>query len=155
MSVAGEFWLFRSVDAIDRSGANLLREIRSRVAERGAQFVRVGTYTDPRSLPQNALSHVWYGEIGRQDGEYSTVRARRFCKLHFGVPIKRATDEQFRLFWDTHIKQRLTTEEKEEAMDFVAVTSTMNKAQMTEYLTEVQAHFAQRGVILTGLEDGR
>jgi hypothetical protein len=108
-----------------------------------------------RSLEQNALSHVWYGEIAKQGKEFSTVEARRFCKLTIGVPIMRAHSKEFRAAWDKLAKARFTYEEKLEVMDWWPVTSLMKEAQFTEYLTTMQQQFAGKGIHLTGLERGQ
>lgn len=100
-----------------------------------------------RSLTQNALQHVWYNDV--ELAGYSRSRdARRYCKLHFGVPIIRSEDEEFRDFYDRALKSNLTYEEKLEMMDFLPVTSLMNKVQMTRYLDNMQQHYAEQGVIL-------
>ena len=107
-----------------------------------------------RSLDQNALSHVWYGEISKQCKEFSTDEARRFCKLQFGVPILRSESEPFRERWDRLVKPRFLYAEKLELMAWFPVTSLMGKTQMTQYLEAMQKHWAARGVVLMGLEHG-
>lgn len=113
---------------------------------------RVDVRAGERTLDQNALSHVWYGQIAAQDKSFSVVSARRFCKLHFGVPSMRAHSAEFRQAWDSKIKARFTYSEKIELMDWWPVTSLMDKSQMRDYLTTMQAHFAEKGVRLEGLE---
>jgi hypothetical protein len=114
---------------------------------------RVDLRSGARSLDQNSLSFVWYGVIGKRDPEFDTVEARRFAKLHFGVPIMRAGSEEFRGAWDRMAMRRFTYPEKLELMDWWPVTSLMDKAQMREYLTAMQAHWIGRGVILSGLDE--
>ena len=133
----------------DLQRMTLVREISSM-----ALPFRVEIHEAGRSLEANALSHVWYGEIGKRDPEYNTVQARRFCKLHFGVPILRGQSDKFRAAWDGMIKARLTYPEKLELMDWWPVTSLMDRSQMREYLTAMQDHWQQRGVMLTGLDRG-
>lgn len=115
---------------------------------------RVEIHEAGRSLEANAISHCWYAEIGKRDPEFDTVSARRFCKLHFGVPILRGQSQKFRAAWDTMIKTRLTYPEKLELMDWWPVTSLMDRSQMREYLTAMQEHWHHRGVLLTGLDRG-
>ena len=111
--------------------------------------------TDLRTLEQNALSHVWYGQLGKQLREDSPDGWRRFCKLRFGVPIMRAADEGFRDRWDRLIKNRFTYEEKLELMTDLPVTSLMDPPDMGLYLTAMQQHFAQHhSVYLTGRDRG-
>lgn len=101
----------------------------------------------PRSLDQNAISHAWYEQLARELREESALGWKCYCKLHHGVPILRAEDEEFRTFYDGAIK-RLTYEQKIEAMKFVPVTSIMTKPQKSAYLEAVQNDFAAKGVRL-------
>lgn len=130
----------------------LVREISTLKLPFGAEIE-----PDARSLDQNALSHRWYGQIAKA-GEYDTVGARRFCKLHFGVPIMRAGEtklcENFRAGWDSLIKTRMTYPEKLGLMDWWPVTSLMDWKQMREFLTAIQTHFVEKGLILTGRDMG-
>lgn len=100
-----------------------------------------------RSLDQNSISHVWYAQISRQLREDDSLGWKCFCKLHFGVPILRTEDTDFRAFYDGAIKG-LSYEQKLEAMKFIPVTSDMTKVQLSKYLEAMQKHFAERGVFL-------
>lgn len=133
----------------DQQRMNLIRDLSSLELP-----FRIEIFSGERSMSQNALSHVWYGELGKQDKSRSNRGWRQFCKLHFGVPILRVSSEKFRDAWDNLIKNRLTYEEKLALMDWWPVTSLMDHKQMAEYLTEMQMHFAERGIVLTGLDRG-
>ena len=102
-----------------------------------------------RGLSQNALSHVWYSEIEKafhlQVGE-----AKRYCKYHFGVPMLRAEDSEFNDALELLKQGRYTYEQKLKMMDVLPVTSRMSKDQMKRYLTAMQVHFAQQGLVLEG-----
>lgn len=137
--------IFRIRTETDRSMA--IREIVNRKMPCKVEVSDAG-----RSLDANALSHVWYGAIGRQDPEHNTTTARRFAKLHFGVPIMRE-DEKFRDAWDRMLRA-LPYETKLELMDWWPVTSLMDRGQMSRYLDAMQKHWAPRGVLLTGLDRG-
>jgi hypothetical protein len=120
------------------------------------KFLRVNVKTGKdRSLDQNAISHCWYEQVSRELREDTTLGVKRYCKLHFGVPILRAEDAEFRAFYDVAIKMHLTYEEKLQAMDLVPVTSRMSVKQLSQYLEVMQAHYAGRGVALEFLEEGR
>lgn len=95
-----------------------------------------------RSPDQNAIGHVWYEQLARELREFDALGYKAFCKLHFGVPILRAEDEEFRKFYDKAIKLSLSYEQKLDAMKFVPVTSLMTTDQKSRYLVEVQKHFA-------------
>jgi len=100
-----------------------------------------------RSLPQNAITHVWYGQIARELREDSELGWKCYCKLHHGVPILRAEDEEFRSTYDAALKS-LSYEHKLLAMRYWPVTSIMTKPQLSRYAEAVQADFAGRGVRL-------
>jgi hypothetical protein len=116
------------------------------IAKGKAALVRVEE-KDPRSIDQNSLSHQWYTELALTLPEYDAQGWRRYCKLHFAVPLARAEIPEFRAFYDGALKG-LAYEQKAEAMDFVPVTSLFNKAQFTKYLDALRADFAKRGVLL-------
>ncbi|CAB4187257.1 hypothetical protein UFOVP1155_11 [uncultured Caudovirales phage] len=100
-----------------------------------------------RSLDQNAISHAWYEQIARELREDDTVGWKSYCKLHHGIPILRAEDEEFRQFYDGAIKG-LIYEQKLQAMKFMPVTSLMTRPQLSKYLEAVQDDFQNRGVYL-------
>lgn len=112
------------------------------------RFVRMNTKagTD-RSLPQNAITHAWYGQLARELREDDELGWKCYCKLHHGVSILRAEDEEFREVYDASIKG-LTYEQKLLVMRFLPVTSRMTKEQLSKYAEAVQMDFAQRGVHL-------
>lgn len=115
---------------------------------RSHKFVKVSAKVGmARSVDQNAISHAWYEQIARELREDDALGWKSYCKLHHGVPILRAEDEQFRGFYDASIK-RMTYEQKLQAMKFVPVTSLMTKPQLSKYLEALQGDFHQRGVLL-------
>src|SRR6056297_3492894 len=107
----------------------------------------------PRSLDQNRLQRLWLKEAEEQ-GDDSAEGYRRYCKLHFGVPILRAENEAFREQYDRIIKP-LTYEQKLELMgepiDF-PVTRLMTTRQNWEYLNQVEVFFRGLGFELTDPE---
>lgn len=100
-----------------------------------------------RSLDQNAISHAWYEQLARELREDDALGWKCFCKLHYGIPILRAEDEEFRQFYDGAIKG-LTYEQKLSAMKFMPVTSLMTKPQLSKFLEAMQEGFLSRGVRL-------
>lgn len=119
-----------------------------RAAWKEHRYIRASfSHDKARSLRQNGIGHVWYEQISRELGEDSPHDVKRFCKLHYGVPILRAEDEEFCTAYDRVIKP-LPYERKLEAMDLLPVTSRMNVSQKSKYLEEVQRQYARRGVQL-------
>ena len=112
------------------------------------KYVKLNAKTGKsRSLDQNAISHAWYEQLARELREDDALGHKCYCKLHHGVPILRAEDEEFREAYDAVIKG-LTYEQKLIAMRHWPVTSIMTKEQLSKYLESMQADFAKRGVHL-------
>ncbi len=105
-----------------------------------------------RSVEQNRLQRLWLNEAAEQLGEYTAEEYRAYCKLHFGVPILRGEDEQFRDKYDAMFRDRFSYEEKLKLMsdpwDF-PVTRLMKMGQKKRYLDDVYQHFSDLGVQLT------
>lgn len=120
-------------------------------AEAGAitQFV-YGPVKRSRTAEQNRLQFLWYKEAELQ-GDQTSPEYRAECKLHFGVPILRAEDEEFRNIYDKVIRP-LPYDCKlammREPIDF-PVTSRMTVKQLSNYLNQVQSHFQSIGFELT------
>lgn len=112
------------------------------------KYVKVSAKTGKhRSLDQNAIGHAWYEQLARELREDDALGWKCYCKLHHGVPILRAEDEDFREAYDATIKG-MTYEQKLIAMRMLPVTSLMNKEQKSKYLESMQADFNRRGVRL-------
>lgn len=112
------------------------------------QYLRVALYTSrPRSLPQNAFTHAWYEEIARALPEDDALGWKCYCKLHHGVAILRAENDEFRADYDAVVKP-LSYEKKLVAMKHWPVTSLMSTEQLTKYADAVQADFFDKGVRL-------
>ncbi len=115
-----------------------------REAFRAHKFLRLSVKTGKaRSLDQNSLSHTWYEQISRELREETPLGVKCFCKLHYGVPILRAENEDFRIQYDTVLKP-LSYDKKLLAMNFLPVTSLMSKDQLSQYLAAMQAAYADR-----------
>lgn len=101
-----------------------------------------------RSISQNDLTHVWYEQLARELREDDAIGWKAYSKLHHGVPILRAEDEEYRAAYDASIKDVFSYEQKLAVMRYWPVTSLMTKPQLSKYLEAMQADFAQRGVVL-------
>lgn len=125
---------------------SLLGDIRAKWEQ--YKFLRVSIKTGKdRSLPQNAITHAWYGQIARELREDDELGWKCYCKLHHGVPILRAEDDEFRETYDGAIKG-LSYEQKLKVMRLLPVTSLMTKEQLSKYAELVRLDFACRGVML-------
>ena len=94
-----------------------------------------------RSFSSNALSHCWYNYADKMLSEQIGT-SRNYCKLHFGIPILRAEDDEFRAMYGQVIMSH-TYETKLNIMKYLPVTSLMSREQMARYLTAVQVHYAE------------
>lgn len=103
----------------------------------------------PRSLSQNQLIHMWFGEIAKQT-HASADQVKRECKFYQGCPILIGEDEQFADF--ARNLSHLTTEEKIAAMDYVSVTSVMSASQLSRMCDAVSLKYRPQGVNLTDPE---
>lgn len=140
-----DLYLARRQDGLLEAADDKTRDFINGLPYQPIKFVT----TDKRTLDQNSISHVWYGQIGKAL-DASAAYAKCYCKLHFGVPILRAENEKFRALYDKVFKHGLTYVEKLEAMRILPVTSLMNKEQKGRYLSEIQQHFADQGIYLEG-----
>lgn len=101
-----------------------------------------------RSLNTNALSHAWYEQVARELREDDARGVKRFCKLHFAIPILRAEDEEFRDSYDRAIKFTMSYEQKLAIMDILPATSLMTTKQISQYMQDMQDHYRTKGVCL-------
>lgn len=112
-----------------------------------SKFLRVVVRERSRSLDQNAVTHAWYAQLARELPENDALGWKCYAKLHHGVPILRAEDDEFRDFYDAALKWQ-SYERKLAAMKQLPVTSIMSVPQLTAYMAAVQDDFASRGVWL-------
>ena len=104
-----------------------------------------------RSVEQNRLQRLWIKEAAEQLGDRTQEELRGWCKLHHGVPILRAENEQFREAYDRVIRP-LPYEAKLAAMMVpldMPVTRIMTVQQKTQYLEAIERHFLEQGIVLT------
>jgi len=111
-----------------------------------------------RTLDQNALWFGMYTRIAQMTQIGDQEEARRYCKLHFGVPIMRKADADFRDGWN-RLFLHLDYETKLHLMgacamfgpDGFPVTRLFNRAQGIAYTDQIVAEFSARGVVFTDL----
>lgn len=108
---------------------------------------------DQRSIDQNRLQFKWYSDSAKQ-GDSTAVEYRAYCKLHFGVKLLRAQDEEFRAIYDRVIRPLQYADKLNlmiEPID-LPITSRMSVETMAKYLKEVSDHFLGLGFQLTKFE---
>ena len=108
-----------------------------------------------RSVEQNKLQRLWINEAVEQLEDETAEEKRAYCKLHFGVPILRNENEEFREKYDRIIRPH-SYEDKLTMMalplDF-PVTRLMTTGQKKRYLDDIWMHFSSLGVKLTDPEE--
>ena len=140
-------WIINSESALQSCFGDIREEYRLN------KFLKLSSKTGKtRSLDQSALSHVWYEQLSRELREDDALGYKCYCKLHHGIPILRAEDDEFRAFYDGALKS-LSYEQKLQAMKFTPVTSIMTKQQLSKYLDAVQNDFMLKGVRLEYPDD--
>lgn len=117
-----------------------------------SEGMRVEIKPKGRTKAQNAFSHAWYEEIARAMPEDDALGWKCYCKLHHGVPILRAEDDEYRDVYDQAIKG-LSYEQKLQVMRLFPVTSLMTTKQLSKYAESVRDDFSARGVLLSFPEE--
>lgn len=104
-----------------------------------------------RSLEQNRLQHLWHCEAAAALKDETPEDKRAYAKLHFGVPILRNEEEDFRAQYDKLIRP-LPYAQKLELMktpiDF-PVSRLMTVDQYSRFLDAIADHYRGQGVQLT------
>lgn len=112
--------------------------------------VTVDEMVPAKTTGQNALQHVMYSAAAKQRMDQDAEGYRAYCKLHFGLPILRNADDEYREAYDRVVRP-LDYEAKIQLMrvplDF-PVTRIMSKAQLREYLDAVYVYLHGLGVQL-------
>lgn len=104
-----------------------------------------------RTNPQNALQHRWYQEAAEQLQDHTAGEYKAYCKLTFGVPILRGTDERFNEMWRQRV-EGLPRIQKLQVVEYISVTSLMTTVEKKQYLDAVQRFLLERGVRITDPE---
>ena len=142
----GEFWRLRTQSDIE----HFVRFAQDRLSSGG---ITVQIDRKARTSGQNGLYHVLAREVADQMGE-SYRDSLRYIKLHFGVPVLRESDDDFRELYDRAIKHNYTYEQKLEAMDVLPVTSRMNTKQMAKMFDAAIQHYLQNGIDVSHIGKG-
>lgn len=116
--------------------------------------VSIGIYKKKRSVKQNRLQRLWMNEAADQLKEFTAEEYRGYCKLHFGVPILRSENNEFKEAYDRVIRP-LSYDKKILCMcvplDF-PVTRMMTTKQLATYLDSIYLFFTEHGAKLTDPE---
>ena len=142
-----------TIDSLDSLDIVLARG-RALFQQNGPQEVTIQDFENSRSIQQNRLAFLWYKYIAVELGDGTPEDKRAFCKLHFGVAIRKEK-ESFRDVYDRIIKP-LTYDQKIECMKEpinFPITSDMGVKEMARYLDDIDRYYAEQGIILPQPED--
>ena len=131
--------------------SDLIGELRQLFKEKKYFQISINT-GKKRSLDQNAIGHVWYAQVEKEEKEYTASEVKCLCKLWFGVPILRGDDEEFNVYCVT-VLDPMTYEAQVALMLHFRLTSLMDTGQKSRYLEAIQKHYIGR-VELLFPEDG-
>jgi hypothetical protein len=108
------------------------------------------------SYEQHKLENLWHREASEQLEDETPEQKRGYCKLHFGIAIRKAEDDYFSEKYDEVIRP-LTYMQKLQLMlppfDF-PVTRDMSTRGKSQYLDEIYTHYTSLGVTLTRPDNG-
>lgn len=105
-------------------------------------YIRVKIERETRTLKQNAWIYQAYAMLEAQ-GDMTTSEYRNYCKYHFGLSIRAASDPDFAVLLKPMLKA-LIYEDRLKSMMFVEITSTFDVGQMTSYINEIINHFPNK-----------
>lgn len=136
--------------------ADAISAIQRSFGEKKYLTITIKTGRD-RTLDQNALWFAMYKRVS-QVLNWHIDEARRYCKLHFGVPLMRNECADFRKSWN-ELLLHLSYEKKLELMganpllgpDGFPVTRLFNRAQGIEYTNRIVDDFREQGVFFDDL----
>lgn len=142
--------LMSTLDSMD----NIFLVMREEFEAHGPRQIIIQDVEQSRSLDQNRLAFLWYGEAADQLKDESLDDKRAYCKLTIGVPLRRE-NEEYRKAYDEHVRP-LSYETKiacmKEPIDW-PVTRDMGVKMMCRYLNGVYDFFTSIGVALSKPED--
>lgn len=111
------------------------------------KYIVIKIMSDKRSFDQNALQFDIYRHLEKQ-GDQTSAEYRRYCKYHFGLLIRAASDEYFARIMRVNLKAHVY-EDRLLMMDFIDVTSTFSVKQMRVFINNVINHYENEGMDLT------
>lgn len=115
-----------------------------------AHYVNISKKKTKRSLPANAVQHVFYTQISQFTGT-DIKQVASECKLDFGIPILLKDNEigpvlgyalEKANFWS------MTREQQIKFMPILQITSLMNTEQHNIYRDNLIYHYNDHGLVL-------
>lgn len=112
----------------------------------GSLQIVISDYDESRSRAQNALSHLWYSYIHKENG-WSQMYVKCFCKYTIGRHVVGEyyphLVDKFKLILDP-----LSFEDKINAMELIELTSILGVKAMRDYLDRMEMYWTDKGIHL-------
>lgn len=104
---------------------------------------------EKRTLDQNSMINALYGQVASQAEDLAVIDVRRYCKLHYGIPLLRANSVTFNQFYVAAIIG-MEYEQKIMLMDYMDVTSAkeFSVKMGTEYIDTIIREYSKQGYSL-------
>lgn len=119
----------------------------------GTMVVYINPDDELRTTKQRKLQQVWYTQIANEEQTKNSKKGVEcYCKLTFGVPILMRDNPGFAERW-TKIANHFMYEEQIKFMIDFPVTRLFGVRQNIEYLTEMELHYQDEGVVLRNKDD--
>ena len=96
-----------------------------------------------RTDNQNRMIYGMYADIAKATDQLPKD-VERYCKLHFGVPIRRSVDTEFCDWYDAQIKTTFDYAAKLLLMDHIDITSRFTKKQATTYIDTILQEYGPK-----------
>lgn len=106
-----------------------------------------------RTSDQNALIHVWFGQIAKHYGDRTLKDVKGACHHEYALDI-RMKDKAFAWVWhQTGAKLDYEKQCKLLASETLGVSSKMTVSELRFYIDQMQRDYAAQGIILETKED--
>ena len=105
-----------------------------------------------RTIQQNALLHMWFGEIAKWHGDCTADEVKGWCHHKWGLDIRKR-DPQFLYVW-TKATERMDYEQQCRLLSsgIMSISSEMGAPELSEYMNAMALHYRAEGVRLTDPE---
>jgi len=114
------------------------------------KYLSVSINSGKRTLDQNALIHLWYSDVAKED----TIKDTPFnieCQFKYQYGLYVLGQDEDHKEYVAMIREKLKLlhyEERIAFMKYVPVTSLMSTKQLSEYGNTMQIEMAKEGIIL-------
>lgn len=117
------------------------------------RYVHVKMNSNKRTLTQDALAHVWYGQIADYEGN-KAEDIKSYCKYNFGMQMLGQDPDCTEYINMVRDKIKpMAYEERIKFMKYIRVTSLMDTASHAAYMKKLQLFYGTQGIELKNKKD--